>query len=484
MERSSTITCPKCQCELDTSRLPFRFRAKCGQCGHVFDVDPIPVMTLAPISASAQAESELPSSVESSAPKPSAVTESGSLSPEVRSFTLSSWNESPLPLEFTKPTAIVIRRTRFATTSWKDVLVALGKYLYKWKPDLLRQRCRQVGNRIVLQRVSTGLAAPRSIASNLWIETNFSATRTVRVAIYLAQQCKEDLNAITVEIQSSRDKVEKNEQSELRSWAESLIQSVRDGEKKPREPLANARSMNSNVLQKEKTAEVATTPVESELQTFALSSDVSETDFLKITQPLSLNLGAKRIQVESWKELQVELGEYLYHKAPSVLLELRDLILLRKKGKALFQEYPEGMVEPVKIVARLWLETHFMSVDSLRVFAWVVERCKVNPDRISITCQVSAPFENDATANVTDPEPETTTVPETAETNTDVAEPTAKVPASVDTKVSEPEVQSFTLSSWADSPLTLIFTKPTTVIIYGKRFEVATWRDALVTLCK
>lgn len=92
----------------------------------------------------------------------------------------------PEKLSHTKPILLKIRQTAIPVKSWKEILLAVSQDLYQQDPIniqlLAGEKFSKFTDRICIRNSAEQLISPVLIAEDFWIETNFNATDTVRLA--------------------------------------------------------------------------------------------------------------------------------------------------------------------------------------------------------------------------------------------------------------------------------------------------------------
>jgi len=94
---------------------------------------------------------------------------------------------------YTKPTKLVLRGITRKTRSWKDVLMQLCELLISIAPNVIKTLVEipltEDSIRIHFSLTKTGMFFPKKLSNGMWVETNYSATNTVRICYILCQKC-------------------------------------------------------------------------------------------------------------------------------------------------------------------------------------------------------------------------------------------------------------------------------------------------------
>jgi hypothetical protein len=94
---------------------------------------------------------------------------------------------------YTKPTKLVLRGITRKIRSWKDVLVQSCELLISIAPNVIKTLVEipltEDSIRIHFSLTKTGMFFPKKLSNGMWVETNYSATNTVRICYILCQKC-------------------------------------------------------------------------------------------------------------------------------------------------------------------------------------------------------------------------------------------------------------------------------------------------------
>ncbi len=121
----------------------------------------------------------------------------------------SSLADIPPRLAHTRPSCIIFQGQEYALNSWKDFLIKIGKLVYSCEHgDLLKEidpSAIVFTDRRCIGNDATGMIAPKLIADNLWIETNFNANQLVAFAKWMLWWCDIEESKVIVRYHSKSE---------------------------------------------------------------------------------------------------------------------------------------------------------------------------------------------------------------------------------------------------------------------------------------